>query len=131
MADAQHAPVAGGGGDEPVALGGGDGHGLLEQHVLAGLERGHADLGVQVVRRDDVDGLDGRVAQQLAVVAVDGDAGQVAAGGGGAGLAATGYASQRQPRRVANRRGVMPAPGAIADETEAHARHFSFTRTSS
>ena len=61
MADAQHTIVRGRGRQEPIAPLDRRGHGLLEKHVLACLEGGAADLGVQMVGDDDVDGVDGRV----------------------------------------------------------------------
>ena len=47
---------------------------LLDQHVLAGLERGEAERGVRRGRRGDGDRLDRRVGQDLVEVVGDGDA---------------------------------------------------------
>ena len=50
-----------------LGLGGVEGHGLLDQHVLAGLDRLNRERHVQVVRRRDVDRVDLGVGQHRLV----------------------------------------------------------------
>src|SRR5439155_25952856 len=52
VADREDPAALPGGDDQPVAPGEGQRHGLLEEHVLAALERGDPDLGVAVIRDD-------------------------------------------------------------------------------
>ena len=98
-----------------------EGHGLFLVDVLAGVERGDEVLGVKVLRSGDEDGVDGRIFQEVAIVAMlpgggrDGarlfqaagvDVGHAGAFGVGAG---EGFAQQ------------FAAAGAGADDAEAHA----------
>ena len=78
MPDREDAAGARRGRHQHIAFLGGPGHGLLEEDVRAALEGGHADLGVQVIRRHDVDGVHVGAGEELAVVEMDGDAGDVA-----------------------------------------------------
>ena len=57
--------------DHLIALIQSHGHGLFEQHVLAGVQRVDGERRVQVVRHGDRDRLDRRVVQQLAMVVVN------------------------------------------------------------
>ena len=57
--------------DDAPAVRGRGRHRLLEQDVLAGLERGDRHLGVQVVGRHDVDHVERRVGDELPPVAQD------------------------------------------------------------
>ena len=84
VADAEHPLVRRRGRDQPVALRHCQRHRLFEEHVLAALERGHSDLGVQVRRYDDVDRLDAGILQELTVVAIHRNRGEIAPGDHGA-----------------------------------------------
>ena len=130
VADRQQAPRAPGGGDQPVARRERRGQRLLEQHVLAGLQRRHADLGVQVVRHDDVHDVDVAAREERAIVEVDGGVGEIAAGGGGGPRAPAGDRPQRGAGRLGDRARVMATPQPVADEPEAHAQPFSAPATS-
>ena len=78
MPDREEAAGARRGRHQHSAFLGGPGHRLLEGRVRAALEGGHADLGVPVIRRHDVDGVHVGAGEELAVVELDGDAGDVA-----------------------------------------------------
>ena len=59
--------------DERVAVGDAVRHRLLEQHMLACLQRRDADLAVQVIRNDNIDGVDGGVGEHALPVAMNRD----------------------------------------------------------
>jgi len=108
-------------GEKSVAIVHRGGHGLLEKHVLARLQGGAADLGMQMVGHCDVDGIDVGILQEGVVVEVDRQAWVIGAGRGGGGLARARDGGEGHAGRLGDGRGVMPSPSAVPDEPEAHA----------
>jgi hypothetical protein len=121
VADGEDAPRAPRGGDQPVAALQRRCQRLLQQDVLAGLQRRQADLGVQGVGHDDVDDVHVPARQQLAVVPVHRHAGEVVRRRGGRLRGAAGDGGQRRARGLGDRAGVMATPEAVADQPEAQA----------
>ena len=120
VADAKDAAARAGGGEQAVAVLQRRRHRLLEQHVLAGVEGGHADLRVQVVGHDDRDRVDVAAGEQRAVADVHRRRREIARGGSGGRLAGAGDSGEGGARRGRDRGSVMAAPEAVADQTEAH-----------
>lgn len=61
----------GGGGHHCLAFGHRTGHRLLDKNVLAGFGGGDGDLGVEIVRETDVDGVDPGIFDDRAVIGRD------------------------------------------------------------
>ncbi len=83
-------------------------------------ERRHRHSGMQMVGRDDVDEVDGRVAQQRIEVAVDGDARKVGRGGTGRCVAAAQHGRERQSGNARDGADMHAAPGAVPDQADAY-----------
>ena len=124
MADREDPAGARRGPQQRIAFLGGPGHGLLEEHVHAAIEGGHADLGVQVVRQHDVDGVHVGPGEELAVVEMDGDVGEVVPCRLGGGLGAAGDRSEPSARRLRDGLGMVTAPGPVADQSESNHREI-------
>ena len=56
---------------QPVGVGKRRGHRLLQRDVLAGIHRRQRRFAVEMVREQDIDGIDARVVEERAVVRVD------------------------------------------------------------
>src|SRR6266508_3387255 len=93
---------------------------LLEQDILAPLQRGDADLGVKVVRNDDVHDVDVRARQQLAVTEIHLGVREVLASGGRRRLAAARDRHEGGSGCLGDRLRVVAAPESVADQPEAH-----------
>src|SRR5262249_21714893 len=115
--------------DQAVARGERGREGLLEQRVLARLERGDADLFVQVVGHHDVDRVDVPACEERAVVEIDDRAGEVLARGVGGLRGAARDGGERGAGRLGDGARVMAAEEPVADEAEAH-HPFSAPATS-
>jgi hypothetical protein len=109
--------------DQPVAALDRVRHGLLEQQVLAGVERRNADLRMGVVGGHDVDHVDRRILYQGAVVAVDRDAREIRRRGCRRLVAAGADRSQARIGDLGDRLRVKAAERAIPDQAEPHGGH--------
>ena len=120
VADREDPAAPPGRGDQPVALGKRRRHRLLEEHVLAALERGDPDLGVEVIRDDHVYRVDVGPVQEAAVIEVDGRVREIPAGLGGARLRPAGDGGHARVRDLLDGGGMLPSPRAVPDQAEAH-----------
>jgi len=120
VADAQDFSRAADRLDEAIAVGDRGGHRLFQQHVLAGLESGHGDVGMQVIGHDDVDGVDRTVGKQVTPIEMHLRAGMSLARCGGGRFARAGDRRQLGAGRLADRLGMIATPRAVADQTETH-----------
>ena len=121
MADAQHTTGATHRREYALAFGDRARHRLLEQHVLAGVERRDRDLRVEVVRHDDVDGLERRVGDERAPVPMDPCLRVSLACRLRTRFARASDRGKLRARRLADGLGMKLPPGAEADQAEPHA----------
>jgi len=70
LPDHQFAPAGFGDRNDAAAFGDRQRHRLFQQHVLAGLQRGHRQLAMQMMRGRDRDGVDRLVTQHRAPIAI-------------------------------------------------------------
>ena len=119
VADRQHAARAASGLDEAIARGERRRQRLLEQHVLARLERGDADLLVQIVGDHDVDRVDVPASEQGAVIELDDGIRPVPARDVRRLAAAARDCGERGAGRLRDGARVIAAEEAVADEAEA------------
>ena len=120
LIDGEHEPALLGRGDLLVGFGDGDAERLLHHHVLAGLESPQGPFGVRVGRGGDDDQVDVGVGQQVLAVGVAHQTGGELPGGRDPQRIGIADRRQREPIGQLDRRVVLVADSAVAQDADAH-----------